>query len=452
MTRTWRFRTTSLCAALFLLGAGPAAAGAPVDSPQEWTQYRLTPEKNPVTETDGTVVPAEDGFQLPDQVRATPVVVGDRLYVGTHGSGTLHAFDLATGEQLWQSEAPNWIHSEMIVADGTVYVGYGDRGEERTDGKRGDGPGGVLALDAETGQRKWQYEVDGHVMPTPVLYAGRIYAAAGDRRLHVIDAATGELVEQVDVGSIISMASPAAADGLLYTAGLYDDPRFVAYDMDAGEMAWETMMPDVESGIDDVPPAVSEGIVVTTSHRDIVPAQRLEHWAHAFDATTGKILWEVKLGDGPFVNNNKSGAPVIADGVVYVGSPTTRTLYALDLQTGEQLWSHDSGPIKAPPAVVDDLVIYTTTQGRIGVVEAGSGKLVREQRLSDQPLAPAGPVVVDDVVLVPGQDGTVRTVTLAELTGRTFAAVAAPFLVGVLAVGAIGALAVLVLRRATRGD
>ncbi|MFI7482213.1 PQQ-binding-like beta-propeller repeat protein [Kocuria sp. M1R5S2] len=52
--------------------------------------------------TDGAVVPAEDGFRLPDEVRAGPVVVGDRLYVGTHGSGTLHTFDLGTGEQLWQ--------------------------------------------------------------------------------------------------------------------------------------------------------------------------------------------------------------------------------------------------------------------------------------------------------------------------------------------------------------
>ena len=30
----------------------------------------------------------------------------------------------------------------MLVSEGTVYVGYGDRGQERGDGLRGDGPVG----------------------------------------------------------------------------------------------------------------------------------------------------------------------------------------------------------------------------------------------------------------------------------------------------------------------
>lgn len=410
-------RTT--CAALtvvLLAGAGPAAA-APVESPEEWTQYRLTPEKNPVIETDGSVVPAEDGFELPDEVRATPVVVGDRLYVGTHGSGTLHAFDLATGEQVWQAQAPNWIHSEMLVSEGTVYVGYGDRGQERGDGLRGDGPGGVLALDAGTGEQKWQYTVDGHVMPTPVLHDGRIHAATGDRHLHVIDAETGEGLERVDVGAVMSMSAPAAAEGMLYTGAFDGGPRVVGYDMDVRETAWTTELPEVRSGLDDVPPAVSEGIVVTTSHRDIVPAEQLEHWAHALDAETGEVLWERRLGEGPFVPNNKSGAPTIADGVVYVGSPTTRTLYALDLRTGEERWTHGSGPVKAAPVVADEHVVYTTTQGEIGALDVGTGALAGARQLSEEPLAPAGPIVVDGVVLAPGQDGTVHTLALDELTG-----------------------------------
>jgi outer membrane protein assembly factor BamB len=468
------------CAALtvvLLAGAGPAAA-VPVDSPQEWTQYRLTPEKNPVIETDGSVVPAEDGFELPDEVRSTPVVVGDRLYVGTHGSGTLHAFDLATGEQVWQAQAPNWIHSEMLVSEGTVYVGYGDRGQERGDGLRGDGPGGVLALDAETGEQKWEYTVDGHVMPTPVLHDGRIHAATGDRHLHVIDAETGEGLERVDVGAVMSMSAPAAADGMLYTGAFDGGPRVVGYDMDGREMAWTTEFPEAGSGLDDVPPAVSEGIVITTSHRDIVPAEQLEHWAHALSADTGEVLWELRLGDGTFVPNNKSGAPTIADGVVYVGSPTTRTLYALDLRTGEELWTRDTGPIKAAPVVADGHVVYTTTQGEIGAVEAGTGALAGTQQLSDQPLAPAGPIVVDGVVLAPGQDGMVHTLALDELTGSTDEDPAAgtddagdatgdeaagaggaadneplgggalgPAAAALLAVGLLGALAVLLVRR-----
>jgi outer membrane protein assembly factor BamB len=447
---TGRPRRTLLLAAALLLGAGPAAATGlpavdaaaapaevPVRSPREWVQYRLTPEKNPVIATDGSVEPAGDGFALPDEVRSTPVVLGDRLYAGTRG--TLHAFDLATGEQLWQAEAPHRIHSEMIVSGGTVWVGYGDRGEEGQDGRRGDGPGGVLALDAATGEQQWQYEVDGHVVPTPVLHDGRIHAAAGDRRLHVIDAATGEEIEQVDVGSTMSMAAPAAADGLLYTAGLRPEPKLVAYDMEARAMAWETPLPQVDSGLDDVPPAVSGGVVVTTSHRDVVPAERLEHWAHGVDAATGEPLWEVLLGEGPFAADNRAGAPVVADGVVHVGSPTTQRLHALDLRTGEELWSTDSGPIEAAPAVVDGTVVYATPTGELGALEAGTGRPLGTQQVSEQPLAQAGPVVVDGTVLAGGHDGRVHVVPLAALTNGSARSLLSLVIGGALVVAVIAA-------------
>ncbi|MFI7482214.1 PQQ-binding-like beta-propeller repeat protein [Kocuria sp. M1R5S2] len=182
-------------------------------------------------------------------------------------------------------------------------------------------------------------------------------------------------------------------------------------------------------------------------HEGRVDAAAGDRHLHVVDAATGEILWEVRLGDGPFVTNNTSGAPTIADGVVHVGSPSTKTLYALDLRTGEQLWTHDSGPVKAAPAVVDGLVVYTTTTGQIGAVEAGSGELVRVQELSTDPLAPAGPVIVDDVLLVPGQDGLVHTMTLDELRGPTVWDVAVPLLLGLVVAGALGALAARVLRR-----
>ena len=119
------------------------------------------------------------------------------------------------------------------------------------------------------------------------------------------------------------------------------------------------------------------------------------------------------------MTDNRSGAPVIADGVVHVGSPTTSTLHGLDLHTGGTLWIHGSGPVKAPPAVVDGFVVHTTTQGGIGAVDAGPGRLVRAEEFSLHLVAPAGPVVVDDVVLVPGQDGAVHAVDLDELLCRT---------------------------------
>jgi len=46
-------------------------------------------------------------FKTANEVRATPVIVGTHLYIGNHNTGDLFAFDVQTGEKLWQNQAPN---------------------------------------------------------------------------------------------------------------------------------------------------------------------------------------------------------------------------------------------------------------------------------------------------------------------------------------------------------
>ena len=148
-------------------------------------------------------------------MRATPTITDGKMFVGNHDSGYLQAFDLASGEQLWQAQAPNWVHSEMVHREGSVMVGYGNRtmGE---DGIRGTGDSGVLSLDADTGEVNWQLETAGEVMPTPAVVGDSVYIATGDRHLYEIDPETGEDIERADLGGNVNMSHPAVSDGMLY--------------------------------------------------------------------------------------------------------------------------------------------------------------------------------------------------------------------------------------------
>lgn len=450
-----------LVAAVFI---SPAAAETQSDG--EWLQYRHVATKNAVITADSEVFTGT--LSTPNQVRATPVVADGKVFVGNHDSGDLQAFDLSSGEQLWHAQAPNWVHSEMIYHDGRVYVGYGNRFFQ-DNGLRGTGESGVLCLDAETGKVAWRYDTPGEVMPTPAVVDGSLYVVTGDRHLYQLDPQSGEERSVTEIGHTVSMSAPAAVGDMLYFGSGAPQPyTFFAYDTSAAEFAWSTAFDDFRAGLDDVPPAVADGIVVTTANRGMPNTSsgetRAEHVVIAMDAETGEVLWQKDVGIGERPTNNRSGAPIIYEGTVFFGSPTTKRAYAYDLHSGEQLWSYDSGPIKGAPVAKDGTVFFSTTMGALFALDAETGGKQGELQLSKEPLAPAGPIIVNDTLVVASQDTNVYMLPISELVADDEAgdtghaaeaddAAGAPWvwIVAGAVVLALAAIIILVLLRSWRG-
>lgn len=396
-----------------------ASVGSPAVSAEteDWTQYRSAATNNANVST-GLDSMYTGAVSTANEVRATPVIADGRMFVGNHDSGELQAFDLATGKQLWESQAPNWVHSEMIYRDGQVFVGFGNR-YAKDDSIRGTGQSGVLSLDAETGKKRWQYDTEGEVMPTPALVDGSLYAVTGDSHLYELDPATGEERHVEPLENRVSMSSPAVRGDMLYFGGGKPRPyQFYAYDTDSDTIAWRTGFEDVTAGLDDVPPAVDDGTVVTTANRKIATDsdgnKRAEHMIMAMDADSGKIEWQHDLGIGPKPTNNRSGAPMIHDGTVFVGSPTTDKAYAYDLDSGDKLWETATGAIKGAPAAEGDRVYFSTTDGDVYSLDSETGEKQGELRLSGA-LAPAGPVIVDDQLLNASQSAHVYITQLDDI-------------------------------------
>ncbi|WP_234028633.1 outer membrane protein assembly factor BamB family protein [Lentibacillus sp. Marseille-P4043] len=397
-----------------VFGALPSSAVAASFGPDEWNQYRLNSDKNAVFDNGSDALDYQE-FTTADQVRATPVIAGNTLFIGNHNSGDLFAFDVTTGEKLWQSKAPNWVHSEMIYHDGLVYVGFGNRFFQEN-GIRGTEESGVLALDAETGDIEWKFNTEGEVMPTPAYYDGVLYVATGDKHLYKLDPANGELLHKADIGSTVSMSAPNITDDTLYVGGSGPLPyTFSAYDLQADEFKWQTEFPAVFAGLDDVPPAVSGDIVVTTALEG--DSDNPEHFLYAMDIATGEILWRESLGTGEFVKNNKSGAPIIYEGAIYVGSPITKTFYAYDLKTGDQLWKYENEVMKAPPVAQDGIVYFSNTKGFIYALDAESGDVLGKKELGGK-LAPSGPIIINDTLFVGSQDTNVYAVPLTDIVSQ----------------------------------
>jgi outer membrane protein assembly factor BamB len=87
-----------------------------------------------------------------------------------------------------------------------------------------------------------------------------------------------------------------------------------------------------------------------------------------------RLIWRFQT-DRPVVSS-----PVVADGVVYVGSNDGQ-LRAIDLPTGQLLWAYRTGDrsnpaaVEAPPLVGDDLVYVGSSDQRMHAVDKQTGQV-----------------------------------------------------------------------------
>src|SRR5699024_4785865 len=250
-----------LLGVFFAMTPGSSVAS---DDEQQWHQYRHNETNNAVLTSPVDEIYA--GFVTTEnEVRATPTIVGRTMFVGNHDSGDLQAYDLQSGEQRWHNQAPNWVHSELIYVDGVIIVGFGNRFFEGD--IRGTGESGFLGLDAEAGEYLCRFETEGQVMPPPAKANGTVHIVTGDHHHYELDPDTGEEVSRTDIGHVVSMSSPGSNGDLLFFGGGHPAPfAFTALDPHSSEIAWQVEFPDVISGVDDVPPAISGDTVVTSAN------------------------------------------------------------------------------------------------------------------------------------------------------------------------------------------
>ncbi|MET4103160.1 outer membrane protein assembly factor BamB [Roseovarius sp. MBR-78] len=143
-------------------------------------------------------------------ITGDPLVVGDRVFVGTH-SGRMVALSLGSGKRLWTADEgplnPVW------PAGGSLFL-VSDRNE-------------LIRLSAEDGARIW-----GHALPLftarkpkrqagivghygPVLAGGQLVVASADGKLRLYDPVSGRPTRTVDLpGGAAS--NPVVAGGTLY--------------------------------------------------------------------------------------------------------------------------------------------------------------------------------------------------------------------------------------------
>jgi outer membrane protein assembly factor BamB len=134
------------------------------------------------------------------QIWSTPAVEGDTLFIGSFDK-KLYALDIADGSQRWAFETQGAITATPVVNEDKVYFG--------TFGRR------FYAVDITSGEEVWRFPADDSdenkpqnwFWAEPLASNGTIYAPNMDGKVYALDAETGALVNQFDLGGQI-VSSP----------------------------------------------------------------------------------------------------------------------------------------------------------------------------------------------------------------------------------------------------
>lgn len=253
-------------------------------------------------------------YQLGGQP-SPPVAAASRAYVGGP-EGRLVALDEASGEVLWQFAGDGRVRQPAAVDGERVYFGAGDLT-----------CGTVYALNRQSGELLWSQAYTGSLVAAPVSDGTRLYLSLNSQSGHIIalDASTGDRLWEFAAGHYLS-GQPVVVDGRLLcgtTLALSNKFSFLyALDAAGGRREWSTQLSGYVAGL---APA-DDGLVVVACGGAGVGG------VYGLDAGSGQQRW------GPYLARpfNFWSPPAVRDGTAYLLNKGT--VFALDTASGLERW------------------------------------------------------------------------------------------------------------------
>lgn len=171
-----------------------------------------------------------------------------------------------------------------------------------------------------------------------------------------------------------ALATPAVVDGKVFIGGGFGSHEFYAFDAQTGKMLWQYQTSD------DGPTAavVAEGCVTFNTESCELEILTPE----------GRPRWKKWLGD-PLMS-----MPAIADGRLLMAFPDSRGdrqhhLACFDLKTGKELWRKAlAGEIITAPLIDDEQVLVATLEGSLYCFHVNDGRLAwieKERNVTSSP-------------------------------------------------------------------
>ena len=334
---------------------------------------------------------------VPGNGNSSPIVWGDRIFLTTaYENGrrlSLVAFRRSDGTQLWETFAPagrtgrahykNGHASATPATDGThVYASFGSRGLAAFDFNGG------LVWHKDLG------DVDNYhgAAGSPLLYKNRVILYQdfdSGSFVAAFDARTGKELWRTPRRAFVGWGTPVAVrvagrDEIIVSS----QSAVTAYDPDTGKELWVCDGNSFEV----IPtPVVGHGLVFASSGR-VGPTLAIRPGGRG-NVTRTHLAWTSPKGS-PFVPS-----PILYGDQLYMVNDMASIVTAFEAATGKVLWQGRLGVAQregfsASPVAIDGKIFFTNDQGETFVLRAGpTFELIRTNRIGETTLA--SPALVD---------------------------------------------------------
>ncbi len=293
---------------------------------------------------------------------------GRRVFVGSSDHG-LYAIKADNGRLLWRFETLGAVQCEPLYdpKENTLYFGSND--------------GALYKVDADTGRLKWRFMSNAEVARRPVLDGDRLFVVNSNDTVLALSRRTGETIwtqhRQPALGmEVAGYAGPLLWRGKVYAA--FSDGTVTAFDAQSGTERWQPvdLSAEAEQLLGDVPQYLD---VDTTPVADVTSAGAVIYvgsyagGVFALDADTGTQVWSnpsvIGVGDLLLWTQRAhlpdDDGPAIPERKLLIASTGTTGVWALDPETGAEVWHRDlpNGGASRPVPALGALMVTTTKQG-----------------------------------------------------------------------------------------
>jgi outer membrane protein assembly factor BamB len=318
------------------------------------------------------------------RLAAAPVIGAGTMFVADT-TGTVHAFDAATG-------AKRWSHTIELTGDYRDSAFGG--GVSYAEGKvyATNGAGDVLALDATTGAEQWRVRPAGPLRGPPTVAFNQLFVMTQDNQIFALDVTDGKVVwnDAASTGEagVFGVAAPAAGQGSVIAG--YSTGELATYRYENGRNLWSDAL------------------------------------ARTSISTQVGTLTDVDAD------------PIIDSGRVYALGQGGR-MAAYELVTGQRVWELNLAGISTP-SVAGEWIFTLTDDGRLLAIARSTGRVrwitqlrnFRNEKKRTNPIFWTGPVLAGNRLWVASSRGQVMTVDVATGAASPFAELDSPVSLGLV--------------------
>jgi len=335
---------------------------------------------------------------------AEPLLDDGRIFVGNM-SGYMYCFTANPEEKgrfirdkvtKWQFKAGGAINRRVATDTKQVYFGAND--------------GAVYCLNKETGDLIWKYTVKKPVaasfrhFSTPLVSGNRIFIGSADKNLYCLDASNGELMFKYTSDDWVR-ACPVATETNVYFASMNGNLYNIDFSGKQPKEVWAKRIGDHFVYAD----LALSGNKLILNNSDL--------YSYCIDTQNGDVLWRYSIlksfhqEDGYRILTDQiagggyyQSKATAADGKVFIGTPS-RFVYAMDAETGKEIWKFEMGAAVSGAPVYDNNKIYVGQQGGeddFYCLDAKTGALLWKQNVG---WVWGSAAVSDGMVFIPAVDG-----------------------------------------------